>query len=131
MDDVLSLKEVEENDAALLMDLFDYPLPYERAVFMAMTLSHDEDKHMFIMAGEKAVGIVEMRDDEVGYRIRKAYRGRGIATKAVAMFLAHCGKDTVEACCRKENAASRRVLLHNGFVMVKEEAGICYYVWHN
>lgn len=131
MDDVLFLKEAEENDGFFLMDLFDYPLSYERAAYMARMLSHDKDEHMLIMSLDKVIGIVEMHEGEVGYRIRKEYQNKGFATKALALFLERYKGSTLKARAEVKNMASCRVLVKNGFEKVKETDGICYYVRHS
>lgn len=130
MDDILSLKEVQAEDGVLLMDLFDYPLPLSRATLLAQSLANDKDLHMFILVNDHVAGIVGLHEGEVGYRIRKDDRNKGIATKALARFLKLCGKNKLKACVRKENAASCRVLERNGFVKVKETGDICHYRWH-
>lgn len=129
MDDELSLKEVEAEDGLLLADLFAYPLSIEKADILAAALANDSHVHMLIVVNGQVAGIVEMHDGEVGYRIKKAYRNRGIATKALALFLAQGLYRTAKAKVEEGNAASCRVLAGNGFVKVKEEEGICHFIW--
>ncbi|MGH3361135.1 MAG: GNAT family N-acetyltransferase, partial [Nocardioides sp.] len=55
---------------------------------------------------------------EVGYWTHPDARGRGVASRAVAMALRHCftalGVNRVKALCAADNAASRHVLEVNG-----------------
>jgi RimJ/RimL family protein N-acetyltransferase len=56
---------------------------------------------------------------EVGYSVRRAYRGRGLASEAVAALVTEgferAGLGQVRAYCVPENRASRAVLRRNGF----------------
>lgn len=74
----------------------------------------------------KALGWISLRiperdrsTGEVGYSILREYRGQGIASEAVRALLAEAFEsallERVRAYCVPDNAASRRVLEHNGF----------------
>lgn len=55
---------------------------------------------------------------EIGYQVVPALRGRGVATRACALLLAHAwrhGAAVVRADAEPENVASRAVLRANGF----------------
>jgi RimJ/RimL family protein N-acetyltransferase len=58
---------------------------------------------------------------EVGYWIGKEYWGKGIATKALAAFLAHVTERPLYAHVAKHNIGSRRVLEKCGFTVVGED----------
>jgi RimJ/RimL family protein N-acetyltransferase len=56
----------------------------------------------------------------VGYWLGREYWGLGIATRALALFLAHERTRPLHAHVAKHNAGSLRVLLKNGFQVVAE-----------
>jgi len=58
---------------------------------------------------------------EVGYRIDRAYWGKGIATQALAAFLRQLATRPLYARVAKHNPASLRVLQKNGFTVIAEE----------
>lgn len=57
---------------------------------------------------------------EVGYWIGREFWGRGVATRALAVFLAEVTERPLYAGVAKHNVASVRVLEKNGFVVVDE-----------
>ena len=57
---------------------------------------------------------------EIGYRIDRRYWGRGIATAALATFLAEFGERPLHAHVLKTNRSSIRVLEKCGFARVPE-----------
>lgn len=67
-------------------------------------------------------GFERMGDPEVTYWIGKEYWGRGIATEALARFLAELPRRPLYARVAKDNAASARVLEKCGFAIVGEES---------
>lgn len=82
---------------------------------------------LYVIGGRKAVGWVSLRiaerdttTGEVGYSVIRAFRGRGIATEALRVLLGEAFEQAalkrLHAYCVPENAASRRVLEHAGFV---------------
>jgi RimJ/RimL family protein N-acetyltransferase len=60
---------------------------------------------------------------EVSYWIDRARWGRGIATRALRLFLAELPERPLHARAAADNAASIRVLTSCGFVFVREERG--------
>jgi RimJ/RimL family protein N-acetyltransferase len=61
---------------------------------------------------------------EVTYWLGKAYWGRGLATRALARFLAHENRTRpIYARVARDNAASRRVLKKCGFKVIGEDRG--------
>ena len=57
---------------------------------------------------------------EIGYWIGREFWGRGVATRALAVFLAEITERPLYAGVAKHNVASVRVLEKNGFVVVDE-----------
>ncbi len=70
-----------------------------------------------------AGNVVSWRDDEgrkIGYWLGREFWGRGLATAALARFLAEIPERPLLAHVAKHNAASLRVLGKCGFVIVRE-----------
>ena len=63
--------------------------------------------------------LAEEEDVELGYNVAKAYRGRGIATRAIAEMRKLASRDGLSllAHLEPENAASRRALVKNDFTL--------------
>lgn len=61
--------------------------------------------------------------EEVSYGLGKTFWGRGIATQALALFLAEVSIRPIHARVAKDNAASLRVLERNGFTISGEDRG--------
>jgi [ribosomal protein S5]-alanine N-acetyltransferase len=68
--------------------------------------------------------LAETNDWELGYRLGKAYWGQGSTTEAVRALLRFAfdtgAAERIVAAISRENAASRRVLEHVGFVYEKD-----------
>jgi RimJ/RimL family protein N-acetyltransferase len=58
---------------------------------------------------------------EVGYWLGRQFWGRGIATAALAEFLRIDPSRPLHGVVAEHNAASRRVLEHHGFVLVRRQ----------
>jgi RimJ/RimL family protein N-acetyltransferase len=74
--------------------------------------------------GEIAGNVVSWQQDgerDVGYWIGKPFWGRGIATRALALFLQELGERPLHAHVARHNIASRRVLGKCGFVDESED----------
>lgn len=74
--------------------------------------------------GEVAGNVVSFERSgrrEVGYWLGRAFWGRGIATRALAAFLAEFDARPLHALTAKHNTASQRVLEKCGFVRCGEE----------
>jgi RimJ/RimL family protein N-acetyltransferase len=81
-----------------------------------------------IISDGQVVGSVLSYEDEgkpeVSYWLGKEYWGRGLATQALADFLAHVNLTRpIYARVATDNTASRRVLEKNGFVVITEARG--------
>ena len=77
--------------------------------------------------GDVAGNVVSWEQESrrlVGYWIGQAYWGKGVATKAVAQFLAEYPPRPLFARVAQQNVASIRVLERNGFLLVGEERGV-------
>ncbi len=72
------------------------------------------------LAGQISCYSMEGRDG-VGYAIAREFWGRGIATRALSLFLNEVGLRPLHADVAVENGASIRVLERNGFVETRRE----------
>lgn len=62
-------------------------------------------------------------EPEVSYSLGKEFWGRGIATRALSLFLDVVPIRPLHARVVKDNLASRRVLEHNSFTVYGEDRG--------
>ncbi|WP_241758808.1 GNAT family N-acetyltransferase [Pyxidicoccus parkwayensis] len=67
----------------------------------------------FVMDGQR----------EVTYWLGRSYWGRGLATRALSVFLTHEKTRPLHARAAKDNLGSRRVLEKCGFVVIGEDKG--------
>jgi len=99
-----------------------------RGEFLAHTARVSADREVvrraIVVGGQVAGDIVVWRTPstarEVGYRIGRPYWGRGIATAALAVFLAEFSERPLHAHVLKTNPASARVLEKCGFVRLPD-----------
>jgi len=81
-------------------------------------------KRTILFEGQVAGNIVSFRqsgESRVGYWIGRKYWSRGIATKALSLFLAHVKTRPLYARVAKHNGASLRVLAKCGFTICGED----------
>jgi RimJ/RimL family protein N-acetyltransferase len=135
--DVL-LRDVKEDDLPIFFKQQLDPDATEMAAFP----SRDRDAFMAhwakIMADESVilktilfdgqvagniVSFVQSGTREVGYWIGKEYWGKGIATKALAVFLDQNKMRPLYAHVAKHNIGSRRVLEKCGFIITGDDKG--------
>jgi RimJ/RimL family protein N-acetyltransferase len=64
----------------------------------------------------------------IGYWLDPKYHRQGIATRAVKLFLKHCGESSIQACVRSDNIASQRVLEKCGFrqIAIERDSTLVY-----
>lgn len=62
-------------------------------------------------------------DREVSYWLGKEFWGKGIATKALTLYLEHVSKRPIYARAAKDNVGSIRVLEKCGFILSGQEIG--------
>jgi len=106
---------------------------HARLAALVRTQVADPDAMFLIRVGGALAGRLNLTDFEVGvaqlgYRVGKAWGGRGVASAAVALGLERArglGLRAVEARARADNPASVRVLEKCGFVLRADGAG-----WH-
>ncbi len=120
------------NDREIWRNLRDrFPHPYtdaEAERWLAWVTTAEPVTHFAIEAdGEATGGIgfsigedVHCRVAEIGYWLGRAVWGRGIATRALAVFLDEMRDQPVYARVARHNIASLRVLQKRGFSVVGE-----------
>lgn len=137
----LTLRDVTPDD---LPTFFAYQLDPEANYMAAFTTKDPTDRAAFdahwkrILAsdtvtiqtilheGQVAGSVLCYEEDgrtEVSYWIGKEFWGKGIATRALAAFLAQQAQHPMFARAARDNLGSLRVLGKNGFVIVGEERG--------
>jgi RimJ/RimL family protein N-acetyltransferase len=104
--------------------------PQDRDAFMAhwSRILGDERiiKKSIVVDGRLAGHVLSFEqfgEREVSYWIGKEYWGRGIATKALTLFLEELKVRPLYARAAKDNVASLRVLAKCGFTIVSEDRG--------
>lgn len=131
----IRLQVLSLEDSAGLRDLYDYPLPIQRAKELCQNLLKSDDLVLAIIfkMENRIVGIIEVNGEdevEIGYRIKPQDRGYHFGRDAVYMvtgYLLDKGIKKVYADVRHDNEASIKVLSHNGFELVSETNDICHY----
>jgi RimJ/RimL family protein N-acetyltransferase len=131
------LHDVTEGDLAIFFEhqrdpvanrMADFP-PRDRDAFSAhwTKILADESvtKKTILFDGRVAGNVVSFEQDgerEVGYWIGREYWGRGVAMKALSVFLSRVEVSRpLNAGVAKHNIASRRVLEKCGFTVVGEK----------
>jgi RimJ/RimL family protein N-acetyltransferase len=142
MSNELVLRNVADDDLPIF---FEYQLDQDANTMAAFTARDPADREAFmehwhrILADETTInqtilfsgqvaGSVSSYEEEgrpeVTYWLGKEYWGKGIATQALAEFLAHHNKARpIYARVAKDNLGSRRVLEKCGFVIIGESRG--------
>ena len=138
MIDTVFLRDVTESDLPIFFEQQLDPDATEMAAFpsrdreafmthWAKIMVDDSVILKTVLFNEHVAGNMvsfEMSDKrEVGYWIGKEYWGKGIATKALTMFLDYVKARPLYAHVAKHNIGSRRVLEKCGFVIVGEDKG--------
>ncbi len=139
----VTLREVEDGDLPVL---FEQQLDPEANRMAAFTVADPTDRDAFaarwrriranesvtirtiVADGEVAGSVLLWRDPElpgpeVSYWIGREHWGRGIATTALAAFLAVVAARPLYGRCAVDNVGSRRVLEKCGFTVIGEQAG--------
>lgn len=120
----------QRDPVANQMAAFTATDPSDREAFMArwtMILANETIRVRTILAGNDVAGSIlryeEMGKPEVSYWLGREFWGRGIATRALALFIAELPERPLYARVAKDNIASVRVLTKCGFKIVGEDKG--------
>jgi RimJ/RimL family protein N-acetyltransferase len=132
-DDLPILFEFERDSEARWMAAFTAEDPDDRAAFMAhweRILADASIAKRTIICDGQVAGSVEcfLRSGtpEVGYWLGKPFWGRGVATRALTLFLRQVTRRPVFARVVKDNAGSLGVLRKCGFVIYSEDRGYAH-----
>ena len=136
MADDVTIRESQESDWSILFEYQRDPVSSEMAGVPAREwdayiahqrkISADETglRQTIIYDGRIAGDLVSFLHDgrrEVGYRIGQQYWGKGIATRALALFLEVERRRPLYGWVLAENIGSQRVLEKCGFTIIGEE----------
>jgi RimJ/RimL family protein N-acetyltransferase len=132
------LRDVQEADLPIFFEHQNDPVANEMAAFPARDLQAftqhwrvnilGDDagwKQTILLDGEVVGNILSWRmsgETLVGYWIGRAYWGKGVASRALALFLIEVDERPIHAHVARHNRASIRVLEKAGFVIVGEAA---------
>jgi RimJ/RimL family protein N-acetyltransferase len=132
----VTLRDIEEPDLPILFEHQVDPVsvamaafePREREPFMehwAKILENPEVTKKAILLGDEVVGdILRFRRgglEEVGYWIEREHWGKGIASRALSLFLAIEPIRPLYAIVAEHNTASLRVLEKSGFILIDRD----------
>lgn len=129
-DDVAVFFEQQRDPAAHRLAAFTAGAPDDRAGFdahWARLLADDDTRCQTVVVDAAVAGHVlclqQLGQLEVGYWIGPAFRGRGVATRALALLLILVAQRPLHARVARGHAASRRVLEKNGFRLCGADRG--------
>ena len=129
-DDLPVFFEQQLDPEANYMAAFTSRDPTDRDAFMthwARIRADETTVNQTVLCDGQVAGSVARFEDfgqpEVTYWLGREFWGRGIATKALAAFLASQTTRPIHARAAKDNAASLRVLQKCGFVITGEDKG--------
>ncbi len=130
-DDLPTFFDQQADPDANYMAAFTVKEPTDRAAFMARWQRILAEPTVIIRTivadGEIAGSVLSYEEEgrpEVSYWLGRAFWGRGIATRALAAFLADVNRTRpIYARAAKDNAGSLRVLEKCGFAVVGEDKG--------
>lgn len=128
--DLPILFEQQRAPAAIWMAAFTAKDPSDWEAFSAhwaKVLADPAVTNRIILVDGQVAGSIACHtwfgEPEVSYGLGQAFWGRGIATRALALFLAEVPTRPLHARVVKDNIASRRVLERNGFTVSGEDRG--------
>ena len=142
--EIVTLRDVTEADLPIFFEFERDPVANEMAAFPARDreafmqhwtaniLGNDTGRKRTILLDGEVVGNMlsweQSGDTLVGYWIGRDYWGRGVATRALALFLVEVDERPLHAYVVAHNAGSIRVLEKSGFRIVRaetiEESGV-------
>lgn len=139
--DEIQLREVKESDLPIF---YEQQLDPTANFMAAFTRKDPADRNSFdqrwsriladqsipiktILYKSQVAGYVlsyeQFGDREVSYWLGKEFWGKGIATKALTLYLEHVSKRPIYARAAKDNVGSIRVLEKCGFTLTGQEKG--------
>jgi RimJ/RimL family protein N-acetyltransferase len=129
--DLDAIFEQMRDPASVRMAAFTTEDPNDRAAFdahMAQIVASAEVMMLAVTSDDQLVGTIGSFGfegaTEVTYWIDRSWWGQGIATRALALFLAMVRVRPLHARAASDNAGSLRVLHKNGFRVLSTEVSI-------
>lgn len=140
-DTAVQLRDVLESD---LDTFFEQQQDPDANYMAAFTAEHPADENAFTIKWAKILGDVSIvkrtilcdgriaghilrfeqgGQPEISYWLGREFWGRGVATRALALFLTVLGERPLFARTAKDNVASFRVLQKCGFIVIAESCG--------
>ena len=135
--EIVTLRDVTEADLPIFFEFERDPVANEMAAFPARDreafmqhwtaniLGNDTRRKRTILLDDVVVGNIlsweQSGDRLVGYWIGREYWGRGVASRALALFLVEVDERPLYAYVAAHNAGSIRVLEKSGFRIVRAE----------
>jgi len=137
----VSLRDIQESD---LDTFFAQQQDTEANYMAAFTTEHPADENAFTIKWAKMLGghtfinqtilydsqiaghisrFEQYGQGEITYWLGREYWGKGVATRALTLFLEMIKERPLYARAAKDNIASLRVLQKNGFVITGEDKG--------
>lgn len=133
LDDLPIFFEQHRDPDALWMAAFTPPDPADRETMFAHWQKIIENPQIFkqtiVFEGQVAGHLLNFEmfgQSTIGYWLGKNFWGKGIATQALTLFLAHISTRPLYARVVKDNVGSIRVLEKNGFVRMGEDSGFSH-----
>lgn len=132
-EDLDTFFEHQQDSDANYMAGFTSEYPGDRDVFMAKwaKILGDENiiKQTVLYHGNVAghvVKFIQIGEPAISYWIGREFWGRGVATRALALFLDFAPQRPLYALAAKDNIGSIRVLQKNGFKIIGEGKGYAH-----
>lgn len=139
--DEIQLREVKESDRPIFYEQHLDPTANYMAAFTREDPANRNsfDQHWSRILADESIPIKtilykgqvagsvlsyeQFGDREVSYWLGKEFWGKGIATKALTLYLEHVSKRPIYARAAKDNVGSIRVLEKCGFILSGQEIG--------
>lgn len=135
--ETVTLRDVTEADLPVFFEFQRDPVANEMAAFPARdreaffehwtsnVLGNDTARNRTILLDGEVVGYIlgwkQSGETLVGYWIGRRHWGKGVASRALALFLAEVEERPLHAHVAKHNVGSIRVLEKGGFLVVEEQ----------
>lgn len=123
--------KLQERDICALCHFYKYPVSEIQGNQMYRQL---KEKNVYgVYWKDELVGLIELHNsNEIGYRTRYQYQGKGYMKQGVALFLHYCkniGLKQIYARVLENNLASKNILEYTGFLQKFNNDGVLIYVY--
>ncbi len=126
----ISIHILKQEEIPMLLDLYSFPLSYERGCMLYRELSRDITYGIY--DEKELVGIIQLykRDHgiyEIGYRTKYRYMHRGYMTQGLQLLCESFQCNEIYAKVDETNIYSRKLLEHTGFLQGLNKDGVLIY----